>query len=264
MNKIKFFTRSFDLKLYRLSNTLYQGAVYNDEIVPCVRLTDQSADGYFYTMLKDKECDIAINVDEDAFITDLDAVMNLVALMEKEGYANIGYSDGEAATTHRDKTVTNPFFNILNLKLLRTKFNKPQIVRNLSDAEPYYAFFRWMASQFKTLYLPCEKYKDGITTVAKDLSGNTICLHTWFSRFYSTPSFIVKRIEPSQGMQKKRIDEVIADAYSIRGIRTPIFGPNDKFLFLTDKIVRWIIKIPQRIVRWPYKLRKRIILHRMK
>ncbi len=62
--RIKFYCRSFDLRLYRFSKAFYKRLGY-----PCVRLTDQSADGYFYTMLKDTDCDIAINVDEDCFNT---------------------------------------------------------------------------------------------------------------------------------------------------------------------------------------------------
>ena len=71
--RIKFFCRSFDLRLYRLSKGLYESLGY-----PCVRLTDQTADGYFHTMLQDTDCDIAINVDEDCFLTNTDAVFELV------------------------------------------------------------------------------------------------------------------------------------------------------------------------------------------
>ena len=112
--RVKFYTRSFDLRLYRISKALYEGLEYEGEAIPCVRLTDQSADGYFYTMLKDTDCDIAINIDEDAFITNPGAMLELVDVAIKEGYANIGYSDGDPATTNRDKIVTNPFFNIFN------------------------------------------------------------------------------------------------------------------------------------------------------
>lgn len=69
--KIKIFCRSFDLRLYTLSEGLYETMGF-----PCVRLTDQSADGYFFTMLKDTECDIAINVDEDCFVCDPEAILN--------------------------------------------------------------------------------------------------------------------------------------------------------------------------------------------
>lgn len=258
--RIKIYTRSFDLRLYKLSKGLFDGIMYHGEAIPCVRLTDQSADGYFYTMLTDLDCDIAINVDEDAFIVDPQAVTDLIDAVIVGGYANAGYSDGDPATTGRDIIVTNPFFNVLNLELIRHKFDRTLLHRDYSDAEPYYPFFKWMASEFKTLYLPCEKHSDGITTVAKDLSGRVICLHTWFSRFYSMPSWIVRRIEPEHGMQKGRIDSVIHEAYSTRNMQIPVFGFSDHLLFVANKIVRWGIKVPQRISRWPYKIRRKLIL----
>lgn len=255
--RIKFYTRSFDLRLYELSKGLYEGIRYDGKEIPCVRLTDQSADGYFYTMLKDTDCDIAINIDEDAFVTDPAAMLELVDVAIKEDYANIGYSDGDPATTNRDKIVTNPFFNIFNLDLIRSRFDKSLLKRDYKDAEPYYPFFKWMASEFKTLYLPCEKHSDGITTVAEDFSGRVICLHTWFSRFYSMPSWVVKRIEPKHGMQKTRIDAVIEEAYAQRCLPVPVFGITDNLKFALNKVVRWTIKVPQRVSRWPYKIIRR-------
>lgn len=251
--RVKVYTRSFDLRLYRLSKGLFEQFGW-----PTVRLTDQSADGYFYTMLKDTDCDIAVNVDEDAFITDPQAVKDLVDRIVAEGWANIGYSDGDPATTGRDSIVTNPFFNVFNLALIRTKFNRKLMVRSLTDYEPYCAFFYWLAREFKTLYLPARKHADGITTVALDEQGRTVCLHTWFSRFYSMPSWLVRRIEPTQGMQKQRIDAIIREAYAIRNLAVPAFGFGDRLAFLGNKIIRWIIKVPQRISRWPYKLRKKL------
>lgn len=253
--RIKIYTRSFDLKLYLCSKGLCEQMG-----VPCVRLTDTSADGYFYKMLRDKECDIAINVDEDAFITDPEAVMKLARKVWDEGFANAGCSDGDPAVTGRDKVVTNPFFNILNLSLIRTQFDRSKMVRRYEDREPYYPFFHWMADTFKTLYLPAERHSDGISTVAYDTEGHALCLHSWFSRFYSMPSRIVRRIEPAQGMQKERIDALIKEAYSIRGIEPPRFGFFKKAGFVFDKAIRWIIKVPQRISRWPYKIKRKFVL----
>ena len=257
--RIKIFTRSFDLRLYRLAKGLFcdwKDAAGNP--IPCVRLTDQRADGYFYTMLRDMDCDIAINVDEDAFIVDPQAVLDLVDTLLQGGYANIGCSDGDAATTGRDKTVTNPFFNVFNLQLIRTKFDRKALVCKLEDKEPYYPFFHWMADTFPTLYLPARRHADGITTIALDPQGRTLCLHTWFSRFYSMPAWIVRRIEPSQGTQKARIDAVIREAYGLRGLPVPSFGLTDRLAFAGNKLVRWLIKVPQRIARWPYKLKRRL------
>jgi hypothetical protein len=257
--RIKIFTRSFDLRLYRLAKGLFcdwKDAEGNP--IPCVRLTDQTADGYFLTMLRDCDCDVAINIDEDAFIVNPGAVLTLVDTLLVGGYANIGCSDGDEATTGRDPIVTNPFFNVFNLALIRTRFNRNDLKKRLDDAEPYYPFFHWLAATFPTLYLPARRHPDGITTVALDPQQRPLCLHTWFSRFYSMPAWIVRRIEPSQGTQKQRIDAVIQEAYDLRGKPLPEFGPADRLAFAGNKVLRWLIKIPQRISRWPYKLKRRL------
>ena len=257
--RIKIFTRSFDLRLYRLAKGLFcdwKDAEGNP--IPCVRLTDQTADGYFLTMLRDCDCDVAINIDEDAFIVNPGAVLTLVDTLLVGGYANIGCSDGDEATTGRDPIVTNPFFNVFNLALIRTRFNRNNLKKRLDDAEPYYPFFHWLAATFPTLYLPARRHPDGITTVALDPQQRPLCLHTWFSRFYSMPAWIVRRIEPSQGTQKQRIDAVIQEAYDLRGKPLPEFGPADRLAFAGNKVLRWLIKIPQRISRWPYKLKRRL------
>lgn len=250
--RIKIFTRSFDLKLYRMAKGLFETLGY-----PCVRLTDQSADGYFYTMLKDKDCDIAINIDEDAFMVSPEAVHDLIRTVIEGGYANAGYSDGDPATTHRNPIVTNPFFNVFNLALIRTKFDRRLIrPQNYEDREPYYPFFFWMASEFKTLYLPCRKHTDGITTVAMDQEGRIICMHSWYSRFYSMPTWMVRRIQSNKGNQKERIDALIQETYCLRHITPPSFGLADNIDFAANKAARWLVKVPQRISRWPWKLKK--------
>ena len=263
MPRIKIYTRSFDLRLYRLSSALYRGLRDADgRPIPCVRLTDKSADGYFYAMLRDRDCDIAINIDEDAFLTDPQAAMELVQRVATEGFGNAGYPD----TTRKegDPTVTNPFFHVLNLALIREGFDRKKMVRKPEDLEPYYPFFHWLAANYPTLYLPAETHADGITTVARDQSGRTLCLHTWYARFYSMPSWVVRRIQPHQGKQKARIDAIIREAYAQRGLEVPVFGCWDRLSFSLDKCIRWIIKVPQRISRWPGKLARRIARYRNK
>lgn len=257
MERIKIFTRSFDLKLYSYSRALYEGLG-----IPVVRLTDQSADGYFFTMLKDEECDIAINIDEDAFLVDPDAMMELVDYVVANGYANAGCPDGgtDAVPRGGNSKVTNPFFNVFNLAMIRQKFDKSQLHRRLDDCEPYYPFFLWMAENFKILYLPAEKHADGITTVLKDLQGRTICVHSWFARFYSMPSFMVKFAQKDKDNQKGRIDALIHEAYAARGMELPVFGFSDRISFVLNKVVRWAIKVPQRISRWPYKIKRKLRL----
>lgn len=277
--RIKIFARSFDLKLYRLSKGLYESWGF-----PCVRLTDQTADGYFYTMLKDTDCDIAINVDEDCFITSKEAVMRLVEYVVENGIANAGCPDGGNNTRGRNPIVTNPFFNVFNLNLIREKFSKAAVrdfqyklymdemqqnyptemlyegfKYDFAEAgyEPYYPFFLWLAHNVKTLYLHNIKHADGKTTILLNHLGQEMCRHTWLARFYAVPDFVVRHWQPNDGKQKQRIDNVINEAYQMTGIPRPIFGWKDECAFVGNKIIRWMIKVPQRVAGWPRKIKRK-------
>lgn len=278
--RIKIFCRSFDLKLYQLSKGLYESWGF-----PCVRLTDQTADGYFYTMLKDTECDIAINVDEDCFITNKEAVLSLVEYVVENGIANAGCPDGGSWVPRgANPLVTNPFFNVFNLNLIREKFSKMAVCdftytahkkemmavypKNMLyaerkwnfdwiDYEPYYPFFLWQAYATKTLYLPNKRHEDGWTTILYNLNGEEMCRHTWFARFYSVPAFVVRHWQPSAGAQQERINHIIDEAYAMCGMEKPVFGWKDECAFVGNKIIRWMIKVPQRIAGWPKKIRKK-------
>ena len=257
--RLKIFTRSFDLRLYRIASGLFCGwKDASGSEVPCVRLTDKSADGFFYAMLRDTTADIAISIEEDCFVTDPRAVLDLVGTMLDGGYAAIGCSDGDPATTARNPESMCPFFCVLNLALIRTRFNRRDIVRLPEDFEPYYPFFRWLAATFPVLYLPARKHRDGISTEVIDPQGRMLCVHSWYSRFYGLPACLVHLFEPSQGSQKARIDALAGEAYALRGMQTPRFSFADRIVFFGDWIVRWCIKVPQRIAGWPGKLKRRI------
>ena len=277
--RIKIFCRSFDLKLYRLSKGLYESWGY-----PCVRLTDQTADGYFRTMLADKDCDIAINVDEDCFITSREAVMALVDYVVANNIANAGCPDGGAWVPRgSNPLVTNPFFNVFNLNLLREQYSreaeksfdyathKQQMIDaypkamllsdrpydfNPADHEPYYPFFLWQAYHTKTLYLSNSRHADRWTTILYNQNGAEMCRHTWLARFYSVPSWIARNFQKNVGKQQQRIDNIIREAYEMAGVQMPVFTFRDRCAFIGNKIVRWLIKVPQRIAGWPAKLRK--------
>lgn len=259
MNKelrIKFFCRSFNQELYLLSRGLYEQVGY-----PCVRLTDQTADGYFFTMLKDEDCDIAINVDEDCFITNLDAVLVLACRADEEGWVNIGCSDaGKGVPRKGDPDVTNPFFNIFNLREMRKAWQAESLIPELrkdsyKGIEPYYNFFHWMVRTFpgRTFYLDNERHADGITT------NLDFCLHTWFARQFNT-SLLTRLFEGNDRKEidhRKRINAIIDEAYRIRGIVRPTFSTCKRVGFKWDELQRWSIKIPQRIARWPQKIRRK-------
>ncbi len=254
--RIKFFCRSFNKELYLLSRGLYEQAGY-----PCVRLTDQTADGYFYTMLEDESCDIAINVDEDCFITDLDVVLALARKAYAEGWVNIGCSDaGEGVPRKGSPEVTNPFFNIFNLHEIRKAWNAYRLVPELrrdcyKGKEPYYNFFLWLVRTFpgRTLYLGNVRHADGLTTRLD------CCLHTWFARQYN-PGLLTRLFEGNDVKEvnhRMRIDAIIDEAYTRRGLSRPSFSFVQRLGFQFDEMCRWTIKVPQRVAGWPRKLKNR-------
>lgn len=256
--RIKFYCRSFNKELYLLSKGLYEQAGY-----PCVRLTDQTADGYFFAMLADEECDIAINVDEDCFITDLDAVLALAKRVEDEGWVNAGCSDAGAGVPRKgDATVTNPFFNVFNLHEIRKSWNAYRLIPELKkDAlkgiEPYYNFFHWMVRTFpdRTLYLDNTRHADTITTQLY-CDQQLLCLHTWFARLFKVSVFtrLFEGNDRKDVNHQLRINAIIDCAYQIRDLRRPVFGPLARLGFTVDEIIRWSIKVPQRVANWPKKL----------
>lgn len=261
--RIKFFCRSFNKELYLLSRGLYEQAGY-----PCVRLTDQTADGYFYKMLEDEECDIAINVDEDCFVTNLDAVLALARRVEEEKWINAGCSDAGAGVPRKgDPAVTNPFFNIFNLHEIRKSWNAYRLIPELKKdsykgIEPYYNFFHWMVRTFpgRTLYLENQRYSDTVTTMLySDDSSTLLCLHTWFARLFKISVFtrLFEGNDRKDIDHRQRINAIIDSAYAVRGLQRPVFGPIARLDFAIDEIMRWTIKVPQRIANWPNKLKRR-------
>ena len=255
--RIKFYCRSFNKELYLLSRGLYEQAGY-----PCIRLTDQTADGYFFKMLEDETCDIAINVDEDCFITNLDAVLTLAKKAQAEGWINIGCSDaGKGVPRKGDPEVTNPFFNIFNLHEIRRAWNAYRLIPELKrdsykGIEPYYNFFHWLVRTFpgKTLYLDNMHHADGITTRLG------FCLHTWFARQYNS-GLLTRLFEGNDVKEvnhRQRIDAIIDEAYACRGLHRPSFSIVQRFGFKVDEMCRWSIKVPQRVAGWPKKIRRKL------
>ena len=211
--RTKVFTRSINWELYRMS----QRCVGLD--LPRVRLVNTTADGYFYRMLSDTTCDWAINIDEDAFVVDASAILELLEYMKREGFVNCGMPDG-VQVRPCNPIVTNPFFNILNLSAIREQFNLDEIKTfnyqehsdelraklpprlrqmdgdrfQMDKEEPFYNFFFWMAFHFPTLYLEAETHSDGISTVLKNHEGNPMLYHSWFSREWRSDAQHTQRI----------------------------------------------------------------------
>ena len=225
--KIKIFTRSANSELYTYSKRT------TGNKFPKVRLCNTTADGYFYQMLSDLDCDIAINIDEDAFLVDEAALLDLVDYVIQNGYANAAMPDGGMLQVRAfNPVVTNPYFNVFNLKMIREKFSLEEIQNfdykahkeelidkfpkellnfenngfDYDDYEPFYNFFFWLAYNFKTLYLVGTEHSDGISTVLHNHEGKPFLYHSWWSRVYNTDKF-----------HHQRIQNLITEAYSLQG-----------------------------------------------
>lgn len=207
--KIIIFTRSCNKNLFELS-----GKTIN---LPFERrrIKYSSADGYFFKILK-SNADIAINIDEDAFIKDSESLLELLVFMIKNNYANCGFPDGGVLPIrYHNPLITNPFFNILDVRQLRKKFSfrtikqykifdesyKTKSPLNLINHdfsydmyEPYYPFFLWISQNFKVLYLDAIVHPDNYTTILKNHTGKPFLLHSWYSRYYEIDRFHTNRI----------------------------------------------------------------------
>jgi len=252
-NRIKVYTRS-------MNDTLYKKAMsFLDLSFPKVRLQGTSADGYLVDLIMDEEADVIINIDEDAFVYDTSTLMNLVDYVIQNGYANCGMPDGGVVhLRHFNPLVTNPFFNVFNTKLLRTKIkeykeqdynvHKESFIEKcplemLKGAyeyvyfEPYYPLLIWINQNFKTLYLNANTHQDGLTTILEDYNAQPFLMHTWFSREYG-----------SNGMQTRRINNVIAECGKLAKIDV-------RFTFI-EKTKLGIAILRKRIIRWVKNIKR--------
>jgi hypothetical protein len=207
--KIAIFTRSMNYSLYKVSK--------NTILLPFkhYRLTYTTAHGYIYKILK-YDIDYAINIDEDAFVLDNDALLKLLEYCITEKIINCGMRDGGVLPIRfGNPVVTNPFFNILDVKRIKKDFSISTIIQNLdkkidysqliptnlpfkfeitNDYEPFYPFFLWLNTNYKTLYLSVNEHEDGYTTILYNQLDQPMIYHSWFSRCYGVDEFHTQRI----------------------------------------------------------------------
>lgn len=209
-DNIAIFTRSMNYRMYNSAMNCVKTLPYKHH-----RIMMTTSDSYLMAMLNSKY-DWAINIDEDAFVFDIEALNELLFYCIDNGYVNCGMPDGGVLPirTH-NPLVTNPFFNILNLKELRKSYN-PDVVRGYcihrkeyedkmpltlikgeyqyDYFEPYCGFFVWVSQNFPTLYLDAREHNDGISTVLLNHSADPFLVHTWYSRYYDKDQEHTNRI----------------------------------------------------------------------
>ncbi len=207
---IKIYTRSQNENLYIHSSRSYSNLPFEK-----VRLKNTTSEEYLYKLLK-SDADIVINIDEDAFVIDEQLIIELIHFMIDNDFVSCGFPDGGVLSIRfHNPLITNPFFNILNIKKLRSRFSFEELNRyrdfkeeyTASSSthllktdfaydmfEPYYPFFLWISQNFKVLYLDADQHSDGYTTILKNQEGSPFLLHTWYSRAFEKDKFHRERI----------------------------------------------------------------------
>lgn len=208
--KIAIFTRSANYLLFKMSSNTIKLPFKH------YRFTFTTAHGYLYKILKHK-IDYAINIDEDAFVINNDALLSLLEYCITERIVNCGLRDGGVLPIrYGNPIVTNPFFNIMDVRTIRREFSLRTIERfkgemidyeffinnidlphkyNLtSEYEPFYPFSLWLNTNFKVLYLNAVEHEDGISTILLNHKGEEMLYHSWYSRNYGNDQFHTDRI----------------------------------------------------------------------
>ncbi len=249
-NRIKIYTRSANIELYRYS----QGLI--DLPYKRKRMYGTTAEGYLYQIVEEADCDWVINIDEDAFVTENGAIERLMEYMMENDIVCCGMPDGDVLPIRiGNPIVLNPFFNVINLKAIREKYNREEIEMfdyeankadlikklpkelqhgeglKIGEYEPYYNFFFWLALNFKLMYLDVDEHKDGYTTIVYNQEHKPILLHTWWSREYG-----------KDDVHTPRIKAIIDEAYSAQGKKKP--------LMFFVKIWRWFENKSQEFALW--------------
>lgn len=209
--KIAIFTRSMNWYLFEMLKATLTLPF------PHHRLLGTTSDGYLYKILE-YDVDYAINIDEDAFVTDNGSILKLLSHCICKGVVSCGIRDGGAIPIRNlNPVVMNPFFSIMNVKAIREKFSHEEIKRYAPGVsidyekllpgdlphkyntekryEPYESFYLWLNTNFKTEYLTGDTHKDGITTILKNHLGEPMLYHTWFSRKFGRDKFHTDRIK---------------------------------------------------------------------
>lgn len=195
--------------------------------MPANRITGVGAIEYLHHCIS-VDADWVINVDEDAFVFDFNAILALVDYMDKNGYDYAGPPDGGMPIRGNNPILMNAYFNVFHAKHIREKFNiniyndapwtlppnaidlvPKHMLRTKYDiicctSEPYYPFFIWLVKNYKPLYLDSYQWAgEPLSTVLLNHVAKPMLFHTWYARRFSSNNWHQKRILKSFEYAKK-------------------------------------------------------------
>ena len=225
IDKIAIFCNTQFSDLYEHSLSFYKDLPFKKIQVPGQNKF-YSLNFMLHVIEKFKDYDWGIFIDEDCFISDTDAMLDLLEYQISNNYSFSGPPDG-GVITHRfhNPVSINTFFTIINLKEIRENYNNSSILSSKYDRdldkhiphemlkeglnlkydnyEPYYKLFFWMLRNgAKPLYLNVRNYNkkgDNLTSVLRNHNNVEFAYHSWFSRNWERG-------------QRNRIENVISDA----------------------------------------------------
>ncbi|WP_027937095.1 hypothetical protein [Anaeroarcus burkinensis] len=192
----------------------YEGELYFNALrflhgleIPFFAYTGWDAQGYLREICL-MDYDFVINIDEDAYVYDVKAMLDLLVYMAENGYHFCGMPDGGVVGTRvENPLVQNAYFNIFDLRKIRPvipgirsiekqTFDESWIEQfpmemlrcsyNWQGKDLYYPFSFWLLKEgFKPLYLSAFEWEeDSITSILRNHEEKPFLMHTWFSRAY--------------------------------------------------------------------------------
>lgn len=227
--KIAFITRSMNVNLYNKMKSLFSNEF--DFIRNTSHQGDKGASNYLYDIILNNNYDWVINIDEDFFVFNEQAIFSLLDYMIENDYDYCGMSDGGMCLHRRHSPIVmNPYFNIFNAKKIRRALDDINYVETFAyqenmyknmpknmkqnfewindNFEPYYPFFYWLPERgFKALYLESYETEDEISTIIKNHENVEIGIHTWYTRFYDVDEFHTNRINKAFDYARKISDK---------------------------------------------------------
>lgn len=209
---ITFFTRSMNDDLFQRCSSLVPNEFEHKQI------KDEKAFDYFLAIMRRCNTTWAVNIDEDAYISDFNELLNLIEFLDDEGYDFAGVPDGGVCHRRFNPLIHNAFFNILNIKSIKESFGrvrkskfvgrysdewkeiyekfipfKHKKLRYLKNKEPYYKFFWSLYSNdlkpyFMNAYEPGQinQQEDIDTTVVLSHREKPFLYHAWYARLFSS------------------------------------------------------------------------------
>lgn len=227
-NRIAIFCNSQFDDLYQYSLEFYKELAYQKIVI--------SGQNKFYSLRfllhvieSYPQYDYGIFIDEDCFISNTNAMTDLLEYVIKNKYTFCGPPDGGVICHREHNPISiNTFFTVIDLKTLRHIYNRHEIENSrygkdlnkyipfklirkgisikYDNYEPYYKLFFWaLRHGAKPLYLNVRNYDtdaDKLSTVLKNQNGVEFAYHSWFSRNW----------KQKRNNQKDRILKLIQDA----------------------------------------------------